>query len=265
MKLLKRKVLSAVLTMSVSCVFAGTMGAVESNPNFGGFYAGLGTGMMTLMSNLSYSVTRVPTLSPSYSGKASYTDTAVLFDGHLGYGQMFHEKAYLGAKASVFYTPLKHEQQGPYAAANGSLLTISNNMNTLTLKPFYNVDAVLGYEVLPHLLPFVEAGVTFANVNTRYRGARTQSNVSTGTTSYYSFALNSNKYTTGGNVGVGAKYLVNKNWFLSSELIYSYLGKDSVGTSIAVPATTTTDNHNRSRTNQAVSLLAGVSYLFPNS
>lgn len=258
----KKAIAGFLLSVGLSGVQAGTMGNIEPAPDFSGFYAGLGTGMLTLLSSNDYSVGFSPAIRPPVSGHADFTDSAVLFDGHLGYGKMFNQRTYLGAKASVQYTPLKYTLDAPFSSVTGPLLRVGDAQDTFSLKPIYNINAVLGYKILPRLLPFVEAGVTFANVETRYITAITQSNLLTGVNTGYSSVLNSNKYTTGGNVGIGANYLVNKNWFLSSELIYSYLGRATVNSSVAIPSISSLEAHSRTKTNQAVSLLASISYLF---
>ena len=99
--------LSILLSLGAYGAQAGTMGHVELKPNFGGFYTGLGTGMFNLITTDAYSATRNPAALPSIHGQRNFTDSAVLFDGHLGYGKMFNQNTYLGAKASVQYTPLK--------------------------------------------------------------------------------------------------------------------------------------------------------------
>ena len=131
------------------------------------------------------------------------------------------------------------------------------------IKPIYNIDAILGYEVFPHLLPFVEAGVSFANVNSNNIKHNAVSNLASGTIMNYSTALNFGSYKTGYNVGLGSNYQLSRNWFLSSEIIYNYLGKNSASRTVNLPDLSGSEAISTSRTFQLVSLLASVSYLFP--
>lgn len=255
--------LGSLLCITACGSHAGAMGNANLESSFSGFYTGLGTGMLTLLTNDAYSVTRNPATRPPTNGRVNFTDSAVLFDGHVGYGKMFNQKTYLGAKASIQYTPLTHTVSGPFSTTSGPTLIVGNNTDVLSVKPIYNINAVLGYEALPSVLPFVEAGVTFGNVDINYQSTRTQSNLTTPSNIAYVLGLKSNKYLTGGNVGIGANYLLNKNWFLSSELIYSYLGKGTVNNSVLVPSTNPVlESHSRTKTNQAVALLASISHLF---
>ncbi len=253
-----------VLSIGTMGVYAGTMGADSQDYNLAGFYAGLGTGYTTLIAKDSFSVAHaLPT--PAYNRSIQFTDSAVLFDGHIGYGNYFNQNMYLGAKASIYYTPLQHDVVAPFSATAGPLLLGGVDVDTFTIKPIYNIDAVLGYEIYPHLLPFLEAGISFANVDVNYNVLRTRTNLITGTSATYATALNDNQYLTGYNVGVGANYQLKKNWFFSSELVYNYLGKSSVNNLVDVPGSADVETRTKTKTNQAVSLLLSISYLFPIS
>lgn len=253
-----------LLSLGCSTGFAGTMGNSGLPKDFNGFYAGLGTGMLNLLTKDAFS-TSTNTGAPPVTGKLSFTDSSVLFDGHLGYGTLFNQNAYLGAKTFVYYTPLQHLYTRSFTASTGSVLTNGSHDDTFAVKPIYNIDAILGFEVLPHVLPYLEAGVSFSNVKANYKSFRTQSNLVTNNQVAYSNNMTSSNYTTGYNVGIGANYLVQKNWFLSSELIYNYLGTSAANQSVNVPLSNTVQGFSNKATNQAVSLLASISYLFPTA
>ncbi len=123
---------------------------------------------------------------------------------------------------------------------------------------------MLGYETLPHLLPFLEAGISFADLGEA--GTPAQSSIAklaSHQNTLYSTILNPNQYTRGYNLGIGANHQMRKNWFLSSELIYNYLGKGSAYGQLKAP--TKVPILNDIKGNQAVSLQASVSYLFPEN
>lgn len=253
---------ATLCTMSMNMAFAGTMGSNQPAYDLSGFYAGLGTGFTTFFND------DIHTLSLSnpvtvVNGHTKATESAVLFDGHLGYGQFIKRDTYLGAKTSVYYTPLEHLSTGGVDTASNNIATIGKNINQTTLKPIYNVNAILGYEVYPHLLPFVEGGVSFANVKSNELQTNTRTNLNNSSIYKYALPLNSESYKTGYNVGLGANYQVSKNWFLSSELIYNYLGKHSASTTITLPADAGTQNSATNRSFQMISMLASVSYLLP--
>lgn len=261
---MKQMACGLLLGLGLSTGFAGTMGDAALPTNFNGFYAGLGTGMLNLLTKNAFSTSSI-TSAPPATGKLSFTDSAVLFDGHLGYGQLFNQNTYLGAKTFVYYTPLQHIYTRSFTASTDSFLTNGNHVDTFTAKPIYNIDAILGFEVLPHVLPYLEAGVSFSNIKANYKSFRTQSNLASNNQFAYSNDMTSNSYKTGYNVGIGANYLVQKNWFLSSELIYNYLGTGAVNQSVNVPQVNAVQAFSNKTTNQAVSLLASISYLFPTA
>lgn len=245
------------------------MGEKVTNFNFNGFYAGLGSGFTNIMSNTTGS-----TVFSQYGGyfdeysKSKYNNTAVLFTGQIGYGKMFRNKSYLGLKGSVYYTPF--EINTP--RRNGKNITIpvsntllnSNFTSETSINPMYNLDITLGYEILPRLLPFVEGGVTFANVRQSFYSNRSFTNSVTHEAVDYSHTLKLDSYSASYNVGIGANYLINKNWFLFSELVYNDLGKDSGSVKKTIPFNNSlTETYSRSENNHIISLFAGVSYLFP--
>lgn len=175
---------------------------------------------------------------------------------------MLKEKTYLGAKFSVYYTPLNTLDETGFSTAAGSNLTIGSNSIRTSIKPLYNIDAVLGYEIYPHFLPFVEGGVTFAEVSQNYVFKRTRTNVGTGSNVGYQYFLNLNNYNTGFNVGVGLNYEPHKHWIFSTELVYNNLGKNSGSVTTAIPASTVTETQSRSINSSDVALFGSVSYLF---
>lgn len=242
-------------------LFAGSMGPIVEN-NFSGFYAGLGTGFISLFTSDKFTVQR-PGFGTIRSGEDKSTNTAVLFSGQVGYGAMFHQKTYLGGKASVYYSPLEDTKQIAYAAARGPFeLASGQDTVTRSLKPIYNIDAVLGYEFLPNLLPFVEAGVSFANIKHKFAFEGALTNLRNGIVSNYSGATTLDSYKTGFNVGLGANYLIYQNWMVSGELVYHDLGKPNLNfTNVSALGEVAT--HDREELSQSVSLLASVSYLFP--
>lgn len=249
--------------LAANVAFAGAMGDVAVANHFDGFYAGLGTGMLTLLTEDAYTSTR--STGRVSSGQPSWSDAAVLFDGHIGYGRMVAPTTYLGAKGSVYYTLLQQKYTPSYSVPlSASTLLNSSHTDTYSLKPIYSIDAVLGYEVMPNLMPFVEAGVSFANVKANYLTRRTVSDLAANTVSAYSNNMTSDTYRTGGNVGMGASYLVKSNWFLSAELLYHYLGQTNTSQTVVEPTTGTTVTFANQSTNQSVSLLASISYLFPS-
>lgn len=261
---MKQIVSGLLLSLGCSISFAGTMGNIGTPNNFNGFYAGLGTGMLNLLTKDSFASSTNTGAAP-VTGNLSFTDSSVLFDGHLGYGKLFNQHTYLGAKTFAYYTPLQHIYTRSFTTTTGSVLTNGNHVDTFAVKPIYNIDAILGFEVLPHVLPYLEAGVSFSNVKANYKSFRTQSNLASNNQIAYSNDMTSNTYKTGYNVGIGANYLVQKNWFLSSELIYNYLGTGAANQSVNVPQSNTVQAFSNKATNQAVSLLASISYLFPSA
>lgn len=254
-----KKYVSLVALLATNSVMAG---ATHTSYDLRGFYAGLGSGFTTFFNDDAHSITLTnPALYEP--GHFKSTDSAVLFDGHLGFGQFIKKDTYLGAKTSVYYTPLEHLSSPQLVASANNITTTAKNTSQTTLKPIYNVNAILGYEIYPHLLPFVEGGVSFSNVKTSAQQTNTRTNLNSGSSYKYTLPLNSDGYKTGYNVGLGANYQMSKNWFLSSELIYNYLGKHSSSATITLPADAGTQNSANNRTFQMISMLASVSYLLP--
>lgn len=261
---MRRQIFAIGLWSGFSSIFAGTMGQGVMPYDFSGYYGGLGTGFSTFFDSDKHStvLTSAPTAT---TAKSKSTQSAILFDGHLGYGRFIQQNTYLGAKGSVYYTPLESLAHSTKMIAGGDTLTSINNINYTTIKPVYNIDAIFGYEVYPHLLPFVEAGVSFANVSAKDTQKNIRTNLTTSTSYGYSALLTPSGYKTGYNVGLGTNYQLSKNWFLSSELIYNYLGKHTATDTVNVPVSVGTQTDTTNRTYQLVSLLASVSYLFPDS
>jgi len=249
---------SCMLALGMHGVYAGDM--AKPSYDFDGAYLGLGSGFMTLISQTARGNVRG-------NGTKNFTDTAILFTGDIGYGRMVKEDFYLGLKGSVYYTPLNHLNEGSIASSGKSRLVVGDNEVTTSLQPIYNIDAVLGYEVLPHLLPFVEAGVSFSTVNTRYRLKRTETLVSTPTsTVQYGSVFTVGGNETSYNVGLGMNYQPHKNLFFSTELMYNDLGQRRGTTTMIVPpvagADARTDSDTRTVTSKDVVLFGSVSYLF---
>ena len=245
-----RMLLSMLFSLGLSSTFAGTMGSAEPPTDFSGLYLGLGTGYASFFAaDDQLGVNRQDRSTTGF----------VEFDGHVGYGQFIKEKTYLGAKGSVYYTPLEFLHDRPFLQDQGSGIKTGYLETKATVKPIFNLDAVLGYEIYPHLLPFVEAGVSFANVNTKaVVGESFVTIPGAASSSVTRFDNNASGYKTGYNVGLGASYQAKQNWFLSTELVYNYLGQYSNHYQNGADVDT------RVRTYQVVSLFASVSYLFPN-
>ncbi len=255
------KTITILLSLSISHAFAGAMGAVEPTYDFNGLYVGLGAGYTAIAINNSFVTTRSDGVGGN-AGMNRYTHTDAVFSGQLGYGKMFQERVYLGGKASIQYTPLNALDETGFSTAAGSALIIGSNSIRTTVKPIYNIDAVLGYEIYPHFLPFVEAGVSFADVNHNYEFKRTRTNIATLTNVGYQSLLNLDGYSTGYNVGLGLNYQPFANWILTGEAVYTDLGKNSGLVTVAIPSSTATETHSRTISNSAISMMFSVSYLF---
>lgn len=90
------------------------------------------------------------------------------------------------------------------------------------MKPVYNIDALLGYELFSNILGFVEGGVSFANEKIYNKGrivVHSDSNAFN-----HSVYTVTDGYKTRYNVGLGASYQPKQNWLISGELIYNDLG-----------------------------------------
>ena len=252
------------LALGFTQSFAGTMGAVEAPADFGGLNLGLGTGYMTIFNYDQSSITHSDNLF-NHSDSCRENNTAILFTGEVGYGKMFNQNTYFGAKGSIYYTPSQKRGETTHTDADSSNIDSVVDTDKTSLKPIYNVDLVLGYEIFPHVLPFVEGGVSFANVENTYEGNGIRvSAVHAGESQNFTQNLQLNGYKTGYNVGIGSNFLVKKNLFFSAELVYHDLGKNSG--SLVIPAdvlNSLSHTITHSQSNTAVSLIAGVSYLFP--
>ena len=248
-----------ITSIGLTNLYAGTMGPIGSDYDFNGFYVGLGTGFNTVFIKNSFSTTRSDGVG-GQTDKNRYTHSAVLFTGNVGYGTMLKEKTYIGAKASIYYSPLNTTDETTFSIVAGTNLVIGNNSIWTTMKPSYNIDAVLGYEPVPHVLPFVEAGVTFADVHHNYRFARTR----TGNTTHiqYDSYLNLDSYKTGYNVGIGLNYQAQQNWIFSTELVYSDLGQNSGLATVTIPGTTAIEAQSRTIKSNDIALFGSISYLF---
>ena len=262
---MKRSAISSlVFFMSINASIAGTMGSIDSSYDFDGFYFGLGSGFTSIYNRDTFSTTRSDGI-PITAGDPDnrYTYTGALFTGNVGYGRMmFDKKTYLGVKGSLYYTPLETTNETGFSTASTStLLIIGNNTLTTKLNPIYNIDAVLGYEVIKHYLPFVEAGVSFADVKRSYQLKRTRTNSATPPTNVkYENDFSLGGYKTTYNVGAGLSYQPHENWFLSMEVVYNYLGKRSDSHGVLIPNTSTTETQSRMIMDQSSSMFLSVSY-----
>ncbi|MBA4260278.1 MAG: hypothetical protein CK426_09325 [Legionella sp.] len=247
------------LASFLSSAFAGSMGDIGRESSFNGAYAGLGSGFSTFFVDDSHTTTlSSPVISRTQ--KTHGTDTSVMFEGHLGYGQSVFERFYLGGKGSVFYTPINYLKQATNSITNGTVVTINNNHNQISLKPLYNIDAVLGYELSTHWLPFIEGGLSITNVDSNNQQDSVQMNFA-GSNYEFISSLNSKGYNVNYNLGAGLSYKIQDRLLLSAELVYNYLGRYSSTSSTVVPSGSETVSYNR--TFQLTSLFATASYLFP--
>lgn len=261
---MSKEIAAIIALLGFSHVFAGTIGGADQSYDFAGLYGGLGTGLTVLYDRDNHSTTlNSPLIHNSAQTRAS--NASILFEGHLGYGQFIKSGTYLGAKASVYESPLNALYNNTNMIASGNLLIANNNSNQITIKPIYNIDLVLGYEVYPHLLPFIEGGVSFANVLSNDIQHNVESNSINNTNLPYTMTLNSNGYKTGYNVGLGTSYQFNKNWFVSGELVYNYLGKQAATSTVNLPTAISTQTVSTNRMFQLASLFISASYLFPTS
>lgn len=255
-----KHLLSIGLLAMINVVNAGTMGNTSSY-DFDGFYGGLGTGLLSLFTTDTYAGTRSDGTGGK-TGENHYIDSAVLFTGQVGYGRMLQGRTYLGVKGSIYYSPIDDRDENAFSSAAGPVLIVGSNSFLSNVKPIYNIDAVLGYEVISHVLPFVEGGVTFGNVSRNYLFNRTISNLAANTNIQYQSSFKLNSYKTEFNAGLGLNVQPTPHCILSGELVYNDLGKKSGSTSVLIPTTTTIDTQSTSLTNQAVALFVGASYLF---
>ncbi len=94
---------TAVLAFSLGLTnaFAKPVSLGQQWHDFNGFYAALGSDLNT---KLSYD-----TLNSNK--EVLFSSQKTLFDGHVGYGKYFNQNIYLGAKTSVYYTPLEQVMQ----------------------------------------------------------------------------------------------------------------------------------------------------------
>jgi len=252
----KIALLSALLAGNV---FAGSMGPVESAYDFGGLYGGLGAGVISVYSAEQFGTTRTTTASDV----SRVTDTLVMFTGDVGYGRMIREKTYLGIKGSIYYAPQETSTNNSFTTPSGSIVISGNNTFNNIYRPIYNIDAVIGYEFIPHLLPFFEAGVTFANVNRSFLSKRAYIDQATNSTVTYRYTINMDNYATSYNVGVGLNYQPHKNIILGTEFVYADLGSNNGAASAPIPGTSLTEYQTRKLSSNALAILATVSYLIP--
>lgn len=253
--------LTILLSLGITSAIAGSLGMAESVDNFDGFYIGLGAGFTTIYTNDTLNSSISGVTNPILSGSIPSTETGVLFTGNVGYGKMFNQKTYLGAKGTIYYKPGENGRNNVFFGQVPGLYYFTDNTNVKrSIQPFYNIDAVLGYEVIPRVLPFVEGGVTVSNINNRFASAAT---AYTPTTSVnYNEVINLEGYRTGYNLGLGVNFLAAKNWFLYSELLYNDLGSQAATLINKLPAAGITKTTTLTEKNQAVFFVVGASWLF---
>ena len=249
-----------LLSLGLNTAFAGTMG--EETYNMDGFYIGAGAGLATILLKNTASES-FNNLNMSVNRKVNDSDAGILFEGQVGYGKMFKEKVYLGVKGSVYYTPINYNTSISEAIVGTALATVSNTTQ-VRFDPLYNIDGVLGFEVFPHFLPFVEAGVSFAGINS----TDVQHNSLIALPSpaqIFQTALKTSGYKTEYNVGLGTAYQMAQHWLLSGELVYNYLGKTSANKTVNLTSEFGTHTSKYTRKYNQVSLFANISYLIPGS
>ncbi len=253
----------AGMVIQVQIAMANGMEGIQAHHDLQPFYTSPSIPLNPSLSNLTQPnlLSKLPMMTSEPTMRSS---SAKLFDGQFGYGQFFKQDTYVGAKTSVQYTSIESLTQAKLALPNSNIIGSHLNNSPVILKPVYNINAILGYKILPNILPFVEGGVSFADIKTNPLQNNIGSNLN-GTISH-NVTLNSQAYTTGYNLGLGANYQMSKNWFLSSELIYNYLGKQSAANTITLPSDANQTNSSTSTSNrsfQMISMLASVSYLLP--
>lgn len=257
--MLKKTLLIAISCGITNLAFSGTMSGF-SDYTMEGAYIGLGTGLINLYTDDNF-IARKSNSSVSVKETERSSYTSILFTGHVGYGKMYTDSFYFGAKANIFYTPFNYVENDSYVVPNGSTTTFGENTYTTQIRPFYNIDAILGYEFMPHFMPFIEGGLTFANVNKKYELNRTVNNYVTNSSSDYSFTVNANNYSTGYNVGIGLNYQPQKHWIFAGELLYIDLGQNFGASGAQVPGTAIVDSQSRRLNSSAIALFATISYL----
>lgn len=244
-------------------VLAGTLGAPQV-PDFNGVSLGLGTGFISIFNNDNFRTQRSNSTRVAGAAEVNrYTDTAVQFNANLGYGKMFKEKTYLGAKAAVYYSPFENAGETNYAVPLGSTVLIGTNTIRSSMKPMFNIDGVLGYALLPRMLSFVEAGVSFSNMRRDYEFTRVFADLPDPSNTFrYSYLLSLDAYKTSYNVGVGLSYLLQQHLFLSFEVLYNDLSKRTGGSSTFMGDTGISERQTRTVYTSAVSAFASASCLF---
>ncbi|MDF1646026.1 MAG: hypothetical protein P1U61_03455 [Legionellaceae bacterium] len=258
----KNFIVAVVCAVGIQSVEAGSVGDAY---NMGGFYAGIGVGEATILINEAFSST-FDAYNMATNGVTNDTRTGILFQGQIGYGKMFEEHTYLGLKGSVYYTPIHYSGTGSeQSIVDGAIVSINDKVQ-MDFKPIFNIDGVFGYEIYPHVIPFVQAGVSFAGVTALNIQKNSGFNQDTGGRKLFSqISRVNNKYETGYNVGFGTTYQSTKHFLLSGEVIYNYIGKFSSSDTTFV--NTHLQNHTISSDLllQQVSLFITASYLVPGS
>lgn len=250
------KIVLIVLIFGLNNVFAGEMGIKNIQADFNGFYAGLGVGGINLLQK---STKNDRPNRPADLDRYSYAAASI--SGNLGYGKLFANKSYLGIKGSVFYTPWVNDTLQDVASrvVDDEVLFRKTYQGSF-VKPIYNVDLVLGYEIAPRLLSFFEGGVSFANIKHNIDNVRSHTTFTPEPAETFNISsYNINEYKTGYNLGLGLNYLVGNNWFLFGEFVYNDLGTYSHSGTLLPPDST---NFSHSFHWQSLSVLGGISYLF---
>ena len=152
----KHTIKVVLLITGMHAAIAGGMDNTNNTYDLNGIYAGVGTGFLNFFYHDNHTISLT---NPSIANTTiiSASNTCILFEGHLGYGQFINPNTYLGAKGAVYYTPLAMLNQESSMLVSNNILTTNNNINQITITPIYNIDVVLGYELYSHILSFVEA------------------------------------------------------------------------------------------------------------
>ena len=250
-----------LLSLLTTTCLAGGIDKAPSTKGFSGFYVGAGAGVNSVYATDSFVTSRASGLGGDADSNR-YTYTSVLYAIQVGYGWQFANHAYLGLEGLVTYSPLFATDETAFSTAAGNVLIIGHNSIHTTGEPVINIDAVFGYTMCSRVLPFLEVGVTFAELTRQYDIKRTRTNVVTNTNVGYSTTINQNQYNTEYNIGVGLRRLFGQHLVMSTTLMYSDYGQVSKSSSVAIPGANDTETHSRTVSSYALSLFGTLSYLF---
>jgi opacity protein-like surface antigen len=248
---MSRALCTAFFFFCVNAVNAGDMGPAPYD--FNGFYIGAGTGFTDFFIKNTDAVSGIPHLGDRNN------INAIMFDGTLGYGVMINKHFYLGTKASVYYSPINETGNDDSTVILNELLSTRHRATYFNAKPTFLIDLVLGYEFIPHIMPFIEGGVSFANLAQNTDVTRGYANLIDNSSISETHVHHIDNYTVDYNLGIGLNYQPRYNWVLSTELVYNHLGSHSNTVSTTIPSPLT---YTRSQIADSISLLGGISYFF---